>query len=350
MRSCTLNAALALVGWVGTPAWAHAQDSIDLTSIQPCSASECELGLTEIARLGSMDGPGIVESDQNRVMSHPSGRGFLLFQRGAGRLKWFDETGRHVADWGVEGEGPGELNAIGHARVSPPGHTVVLDGGNGRWVTFDSAGAVVREVRGDDPLGPFQIVAGDTVWVASTSSATVKVIGGSEVREIELPLPDGVSGRTASVSIGEIAAGRSLWIGRLGFGPLERWSSQGRLEERITGPPPWLPEGTDENAPPTYLVAHAVDRARRLWTITMVPDARWRDVVGPGGRGGVGRSDYARYWDARLDIVDLETMTHLGFRTWDEPGADLFARNGKVLVSAFEYGPGMVPQMSVLGL
>jgi len=136
----------------------------------------------------------------------------------------------------------------------------------------------------------------------------------------------------------------------MAFRGLVRWSSPGRLEERITGPPSWLPEGTDEDAPPTYLVAHAVDRARRLWTITMVPDARWREVVGPGGRAGVGRSDYGRYWDARLDVVDLETMTHLGFRTWDEPGADLFARNGNVLVSAFEYGPGMVPQMSILGL
>jgi len=79
----------------------------------------------------------------------------------------------------------------------------------------------------------------------------------------------------------------------------------------------------------------------------MVPDPRWREVVGPGGRGGVQREDYGRYWDARLDIIDLEKETHLGFAVWDEFGVDLFAQDGEVLVSSLEYTSGVVPQITV---
>jgi len=84
--------------------------------------------------------PGQILLWGNRIVTLDGGNSSVrVFSRTIGRLLWkYERTGR----------GPGELTCISHGLITPRSRLWVLDGcANRKILEFDSAGALLREIR-----------------------------------------------------------------------------------------------------------------------------------------------------------------------------------------------------------
>ena len=64
-----------------------------------------------------------------------------------------------------------------------------------------------------------------------------------------------------------------------------------------------------------------------------------------GAERGVIQDDYYRWQDTRLDVFDLSTRRHLGFRKWDTIDTKLMQRGGVVYPFTLEYQTPLWPRI-----
>jgi hypothetical protein len=102
----------------------------------------------EKARLGNAaDGSGdFFRVFPWTVAADDRGRVYVL-DVGDFRVAIFDSTGRHIADLGGKGGGPGEFLQPAGISVAHDGMVLVLDAAKGALVRFDSGGRILEQVR-----------------------------------------------------------------------------------------------------------------------------------------------------------------------------------------------------------
>lgn len=341
---------------LGTPG-VQAQEVLRWEDFEICD--RCELQLTEIVRLGNLDGEGIVESDFERV-TWGEDFGYFMFHLGTSTVKQFDHGGRFVRLIGRRGEGPGEFSESVIDVKGIDGQIVVTDSRKNAFVVFDSAGGFVEDRRYAFESGPMVPVgdgrgvvvsmdrrpdlAGYPLHLVDLATGVALLHFGSR-RANEWSMADGL--RIAGSAVSRRG---TVWWGSENGARVEEWSVDNELLRIVDGDLPWLPAVVPDavpNGPPTpSLKSLALDSNDHLWIVNWVADPEWRDVrrVGPGA---VLQADAHDFYDARLDIFDLGEKRHVGSYSWDALSPKLLNHGGEPAVSVMEYDDEMLPQVVV---
>lgn len=345
--------ALALAAPLG------AQDVLRWNEFEDCAG--CALALRLVLRLGTISGPGVVESEHAELVS-TDGKGFLLYLPRVGvNVSLFDEDGEFVRTLGRGGEGPGEFKGIHQPAFGEEDGVFILDVG-GKWVELGARGQLLSERSYEGPGGPFHIEPGDTTAVVFGLQRTPDAAG-YPLHRVDLRtgrVVDRFGSRDASSwKIDDffnhrVLAGKSdrmassVWWGSMGRAHIEEWALDGTPRRMLTGELEWLQRerGASGGGPRPLVAEFGVDRLERLWLLTLVPDRRWREVP-RGGEGAVAREDYDRYWDTRLDVFDLKGERHLGSHTFDAMAVKLLRRDGQLFVYLTEFETPVWPRMAV---
>ena len=320
---------------------------------------DCELEVTELVRLGDVDGEGIVESDFERV-TWSEDFGYFMFHLGTSTVKQFDHGGRFARLSGRRGEGPGEFSESIIDVKAIDGQIFVTDSDKDAFVVFDLAGEFVEDRRygfQSGPLVPVGIgrgvvvsmdwrpdLAGYPLHLVDLATGVASLHFGSR-RANEWSIADGLRIAGSAVS----RAGTVWWGSEYGA-RVEEWSVDNELLRIVNGDLPWLPEvvppALPGGAPSPSLKSLALGSNDHLWIVSWVADPEWRDVrrVGPGA---VLQTDAHDFYDARLDIFDLGERRHVGSYTWDTVSPRLLNHEGEPAVSVMEYDDDMVPQLVV---
>lgn len=335
-----------------------AQRVVDLARVEECR--ECTIDLTEIVRLGDVDGPGIVEGAT--IVRWDSKRSqWVTFEFGRTRVKRYDSDGTFLSAFGREGDGPGEFRRISDLAVTDDGRLIILDSRRRRWLTFDATGRLLTESPLGLAVGRFFHVGGDTVVLASIDRQPQSVgypfhvidtsIGqtlyhfGSASGDFSVARP-----YAQLVLMGRVMGPRSTWRGRLDRLHLEEWNLEGHAIRQVVGEIPWLRDTPEPGGPPSQLLEFAVDRNGILWIVSSFPDPDWRDVRRMGIEGAVRSEDAGRFWDYRLDALDLENKQHLGsYRSPDE-APRLIEFEGRVAISLLQYDEALNPEVVIYDL
>lgn len=336
------------------------QTVLDLGSFAPCE--QCELHARSVASVGASSGEGTIDNELPWVVSRPGG-GYLVID-GYTRFKLFDAQGNFVRSVGREGDGPGELRniATGAAFVGNGG-IVLLDGIKRAWIQFDEDGTFVSQKAQDLTPGRFLLLEGDTLAVIASIDQRPNSVGyplhlvdirnGSVLRHFGSA--DG-AWNMAEPAAGRIVLGLDdatrtrVWWGKMGRMHLEEWSVNGVHIRTVTGNLPWFPPIPPPGVripgkPDSFMPTFAVDDADRLWMVTVVPDDRWREVERRGPEGAISAASREMMFDSRIDVFDLRSQTHVGFKVWDHAEIRLVRQGGQVLVSTLEYGSSLEPRV-----
>lgn len=342
-----------------------AQERIDFAEFDLCN--ECRLTLTEVIRLGTDHGSGIVEHEWTRA-TWDQKLGFATF---AGtRINLYDRDGRFQRALGREGEGPGEFRAISDVHIAA-GRIIALDFRTRAWSLFDENGTFVTRRPYPGPLGRgrFRMVGSDTVVVAAINRRDPDAVGyplhlttlarDAPVTHFGTDSPRWVPNEpyASIVILGTLSARGAMWWAKPARPHLEEWSLEGNHRRTVAGKLPWFheyePSGPLARRPLTRLGYFGVDGDDRLWMMTEVPDPEWGQIEFVRTEEGWIPKDDVRpdqLRDARLDIFDLRQRTHLGWFTWDDVYPALMDLGGELAVSAVEYDPGLVPRVVIYRL
>ena len=352
----TIRSTAATLMLLGTPGL-RAQEVLRWDDFEICD--RCELELTEVVRLGDLDGEGIVESDFERV-TWDEDFGYFMFHLGNSTVKQFDLGGRFVRLIGGRGQGPGEFSESIIDVKAVDGQIVVTDSRKNALVVFDSVGEFVEDRR-------YAFESGPLVPIGDGRGVVVSLDRRPDLSGYPLHLVDIATGeaslhfgsrRASEWSIADfdrIAASAVSRVGTIWWGSeygarVEEWSVDNELLRIVDGDLPWLPavvpDGVPGGPPSPRLASLALDSDDRLWVVSWIADPEWRDVrrVGPGA---VLQADAHNFYDARLDIFDLGERRHVGSRTWDALSPKLLNHGGEPAVSVMEYDDGMIPRLVV---
>jgi hypothetical protein len=131
------------------PGWAGTMDTLPSGHVRvtnpahPLWAPDEAWRVTEISRIGRMDGPGPDAFGSVAALQvDPGGRLWILDGQ-AQEIQVFEIDGRHVRTVGRPGRGPGEFVQAVHIDVGPEGDLWVMDPQNNRLSVFDTAGVYV---------------------------------------------------------------------------------------------------------------------------------------------------------------------------------------------------------------
>lgn len=363
---CSTIACLATVS--GSSAL-QAQDVLNWGDFEFCE--DCPLSLTEVVRLGDLEGPGVVESESVDV-SWSEAVGYVVYAVDGASVKLFDHHGGFKRIVGGPGEGPGEFKFIADAHVVD-NRIVVLDAGKRSWVIFDQDGSLAVEHRLDLTPGTFQPVGDNHVVVASIdrrpsivglplhlvdlAGQEVALHFGQETANWTITNPYAESVRASSAS-----RQGTVWWGNASSPRVEQWTTDGQQIAVVGGALPWfepfeggLPQ-VGEDPPPPELGELAEDARGHLWMISYTADPEWHEVdfQSEGGEVFFPVAQFPDYWDARIDAFDLSGRRRIGSRVWDTMHIGFVNHDGRPvdapMVHVLEYDEAMVPQVVVYRL
>lgn len=343
-----------------TGAHAQAQDTIRLDQFRECP--RCTVVVKEVARLGTADGPGMIEADRVEVRPDPTTPGYLAFHFGQHAVKLFRADGTFVKSIGREGRGPGEIGRI--RDVARSGTDLIVIDGTGKSLVLDSTGAVLYENRLSILDGRIRVIGGDSVVMASmdrrprfvgfplhlidvATGSVLRHIGGGGDWSVREPF-------STSVILGH-SSGRSSWWARPNRLKLEELDLTGDLLRVVEGELEWFPAllrpPPERGPPPTLLIDFAVTPDQFLFLLTNIADRRWRTVLGSGQSEFyiTRQEELDRYFDSRIDVFDLASRTYVGSRTWDSAAVVLGLRPDTVgvFVGTLKYNSQLVPSVAI---
>ncbi len=192
----------------------------------------------------------------------------VVANAGTSELRFFDSTGRHLASVGHQGEGPGEFRSL--ARLWRGNHDSLYtwDRELGRLSVFDSAGRFARTMRLEVPSGRIaqqvvgQLADGSLVAIGSSGSF-LRAEAGRVATDTAFFSRFAATGTflTAFRSVPGVAwygfgageqhsfwmvpftpgprwavAGDRLYLGTGSTPRVEAWSSEGALQQIVSGP------------------------------------------------------------------------------------------------------------------
>lgn len=92
------------------------------------------------------------------------------------RIVVLDRNGKLLTQWGgaTDGSAPGKINLLGDLAVSPAGHVLTIDSGNGDLQEFTPTGQLVRYLPGLAPAaGGIALGPEGQIWIAYTAGGRV---------------------------------------------------------------------------------------------------------------------------------------------------------------------------------
>ncbi len=321
-----------------SPVMAESQESGSTTELAGPVCSDCEIVSVPLVRLGDAQGPGMLESDYNIVRIDRHGRYFV--RGGSAPYFWvFDGSGRIAHRIGRRGEGPGEFSRVNGIAFGEADSVFVVDRILQRVTVYTSDLELARTFRlAFRPEGPELFVG--TSLLANYGIHTADRAG----------LPFHVLDRDGNIrrSFGSVAGGvyradmqdiidqrrlarsdtASFWAARINQYLIERWSTNGRLDETLHRQPPWFEVWweTRSNAdmPPLTMINALEQVGDTLWVLAKVPGERWRSAVEPRGRlyRVTNREEYR---NTVLEAVDLRRRVVVSYRRMPQLFDDLLA-------------------------
>ncbi len=308
--------------------------------------SDCALVVTEGPDIGTATGAGMIASDESRAVRDSRGRYYLLSRIYGEEVAVFDSSGRYLQTIGREGEGPGEFTDIAKLLITPGDSLVVLDWA-ARLTLFGPDHQLVRTVplplspqiiaaltpdggvvvgllrpsegSANDSLQPLHHVSRDGVLLRSFGDA-------GEVYDATVPY--NLSRTVAS------ADGNAVWSAwRMPY-RIDRYDlDTGELTTSLVRRAGFFPSITDEVRranelelkPMPMIASIQQDTTGLLWVLLYLPDPDWRSAVkvGTGPHGTI--TDYDRYHDTRVEVIDPVRGTLVGYHHFDEYVSHLVA-------------------------
>jgi len=283
---------------------------------------ECTISFTEIAVLGDSADPASVSEDAGAydcTVGRLSGNRFVLSRptRG-GELLVYDSTGKVIHGVGHPGAGPGEFGRELQVEVIGNDSLFVVDLSQRRWTLLSPLGDVsVITPTLPDRIGSFGVTRDRHVAVqrvVARDSAIARVL---EVRNLDGRLASEAGPTFVEWDLdpgpGFVSPGpHGLWIGTSNRLQVDLWSLDGQRVQTLYWTAEWFPPGVENDpgfpltAPPAPILLHAwEDDEDQLWVYIGVPDAQWKPVTDPEEAYDVNAHTISRYFDTRVEVVDL---------------------------------------------
>jgi hypothetical protein len=337
-----------------------AQPVVELDAFAPCTT--CSLALRPVLQLGDASGDGIIEGDFAGVRYGSQARRFAVFQRGGSQILLFDSAGRFVRRIGRAGQGPGEIAELMDAQFQGR-HVVAADYRNSKLLIMDPGGNTIAESRLPVRAGTFRVVSDSTVVLGTmdmdgATARTLHVVRsatGQRLKSFGDVHPAWSAGARVAgdILVGSSPSANAVWVSHPSSFHIEEWHSDGRLVRTIRGDFAWsrAPTRQERDSPPRpLLLDFGSDSEDRLWTLTRVPDARWREARRQGAEGYVLSRDMDGYVDVRIDVFDLRRRRHLGTLTWDEAYVGIVQIGGSLAVQKVTLDTDLTPRVTLHAL
>ena len=296
------------------------QSNIDLARVRLCTG--CELKLEAIVSFGADTGAGMIESEMTQVTYDADARTFAAFVRRSSSVLLFDQNGRYLRTIGRLGRGPAELFRIVDVQLS--GSQLVLLDMAPKVVVMDLAGQVISESSLRIPPSSFRIADDSTLVVGSMIRSRdlvgyplhlVRKSTGQAIAHFGSLDGQFTAAEPLSdfVLLGMSSDRNRIWHGRLATLHLEEWSITNRLLRTIKGDIEWFGRGAESQGGPRVTIqAFGIDDRQRLWVLSQVPDANWREAPRHGNEGYVLEKDLSQFVDTQVDVFDLASRSHVG--------------------------------------
>ena len=278
---------------------------------------ECRIEVTFDAALGGGEGgeplcpgPHIIATDGQR-------RTFLVSTCEPYRFLVFAPDGRLLEVKGTRGQGPGELDTIGHLFVDRAGRLHAFDHQR-RRVIFDPELTPIRTlpirrvpravVDGPDGTTVQNIVVPDSesgalpLHVVAEDGSIVRSFGATD-EGYRYDQPYWYWRSLAA------ASSRHVWAAHFNRYEIDLWDvATGRLLKTIVRDADWFPAWKEMQAESPVLTSLRVDSRGYLWVVAIVFDpaapALPPSSPGEGRRPSIDPADQNRFFDTRIEVVD----------------------------------------------
>lgn len=284
----------------------------------------CERTLSEVVRLGDVDGPGAI--GHVAAVTALSDARWALTDYQDPRIKIYGESGTYEGHFGRRGQGPGEFLLPSQVWTDRDGNLNVLDLTALRRTIMTASGELVRTV----PIS----VAFNTVAVFSDGSFVTcqpLVADDGSIRLLHVIAPDGhrtgslgpqvrrEARRTADTFRFLAPSGDSaVWVGLLDRYELQLVSLSGDVLRTIRRDTDMfrphdgkLVAGPDDGPPRPRMVGISERPNGQLWVWLQVPDRDWQSAfvsgTDPYGRPRQVVGDPGEYLDGILEVIDTRT-------------------------------------------
>ncbi len=297
------------------------------------ACADCEIQLSHVVSLGTVDGPGALASLPVAVARDSRGRFYVTTpEQGLEPPFVYDSTGRFMTRLGRKGRGPGEYLDPTAILVSPGDTTHILDRGTGRITVLSPSYVVARTVLVLASSYDFVLVT-DGQYVINTSGADrpLQLFGreGNELRSFG----DVSESRTQDYSWRN---GRALamsrdsgfWSAQRYFAPVvERWDLNGEKRQSLSISLDWfvtydsLWNASPDLPPMSVITGLWEDNPGCLWILGQTGDSNWRDGLGDPRRVEGQLSypivDRERVYDIVVEVVRGSTGQRVAQRRLD---------------------------------
>lgn len=287
----------------------------------------CDVVVTPSVRLGSVDGPGMIEHIETRAVRDSRGR-FILKANYPSSLSVFAPDGRYLRDIGGAGGGPGEFRAIGSVSLLPGDTLVVFDWESSRFSLYSADYEYLTS--GPLPLTPElsslalpsgRFVFNTTLFSPNEIGQPLHLVDRNGVRERSFGSASGVYRPDIPFLMSRaIAPSRSglLWSALRTEYRIDLLDpATGELKRIVRREIPWFPPGLRPEPrggeaslePKPFIFDVREDRSGRLWVLIAVADSDWRSAVRPPSanerHGTV--IDEQRYRDTVIEVLDPDS-------------------------------------------
>lgn len=324
----------------------------------------CERTLTEVVRLGDIDGPGAIGSAA-WVTRMSDGRWALTDYQDP-TIKIYSPGGSYSRQFGRRGQGPGEFHLPAQVWTDSAGDLQVMDLDLLRRTVMSPSGEPIRTVQldaGFTTLAAYddgRMVTGALLPVAGGELALLHVVAadGRRVRSLGTLLSAASARTTSTFRVLAASGDTAVWVGLPDRYELQLYSLDGRLlrtvrrQTAIFRPHDGRIARTPEDGAPRPRIADIQEQpSGDLWVLLQVPDPDWQeafvDGVDPYGRPRKVVGDRGRHRDGILEVLDLRAGTVTSRARTDEALA-WFA--GPRLVAGESLSPTGVPVVVVFQL
>jgi hypothetical protein len=321
--TCSIAVLSTFVSVVATATAMEQPVTIELNGAPTCAA--CTLERKPVVRLGDDDGPGMLETENLRVLVDSRGN-YLVTPSGGSTIKIFDSNGKFVTSIGKKGSGPGEIQALQKVHLTRGDSIHVYDSGLNRHTVFSPTFKLARSVTWEITPSFIEGVtfndnaalvnvnvyadakrAGQPLHLVGANGKVIRSFGRDERTDQQ----QSAGSLSRVIRAGE---GSTAWVAKRHRYEIELWDTRtGNVLRRITRKVSWFPASDgplpaiSTVSPPLPRIASMhVDAAGMKWVQIAVADARWRSAVKENKEnpGHITILDPRKFRDTYIEVID----------------------------------------------